>query len=50
MVQTNGIESFWSLLKGGYQGISRKISPKHLNRYVSEFAGCHISTHWIWWK
>ena len=38
---SNGIESFWSMLKRGYQGIFHKISPEHLNRYVSEFAGRH---------
>lgn len=38
---TNGIESFWSMLKRGYVGTYHKISPKHLNRYVREFAGRH---------
>ena len=38
---TNGIESFWSLLKRGYYGTFHRISPKHLNRYVREFAGRH---------
>ena len=27
------------MLKRGYYGTFHKISPKHLNRYVQEFAG-----------
>ncbi len=38
---TNGVESFWSLLKRGYQGTYHQMSPKHLDRYGSEFAGRH---------
>ena len=38
---TNGVESFWALLKRAHQGTFHKISPKHLNRYVQEFAGKH---------
>ena len=36
---TNGIESFWAMLKRGYQGTFHKFSEKHLDRYVREFAG-----------
>ena len=36
---TNGIESFWALLKRGYHGTFHHFSPKHLRRYVNEFAG-----------
>lgn len=38
---TNGLESFWSLLKRGYHGTHHHMSPKHLSRYVNEFAGRH---------
>ena len=38
---TNGIESFWSLLKRGYIGTYHLISPKHLHRYLAEFSGRH---------
>ena len=38
---TNGIESFWAALKRGYYGTYHRISPKHLERYVAEFAGRH---------
>ena len=40
-VHTNGIESFWSMLKRAHKGTFHKISPKHMDRYVTEFAGRH---------
>ena len=40
-VHTNGMESFWSLLKRGYIGIYHHMSPEHLDRYVAEFEGRH---------
>ena len=41
MAHTNGIESFWSMLKRGYHGTYHHMSVRHLNRYVNEFAGRH---------
>ena len=38
---TNGIESFWAMLKRGYNGTYHRISKKHLKRYVTEFTGRH---------
>ena len=38
-IHTNGVESFWSMLKRAHKGTFHKMSPKHLNRYVAEFAG-----------
>lgn len=34
---TNGIESFWALLKRGYYGTFHSFSWKHLHRYLAEF-------------
>ena len=40
-VHTNGIESLWSMLKRAHMGTFHKLSPKHLDRYVQEFASRH---------
>ncbi|MDE0072490.1 MAG: IS1595 family transposase [Gammaproteobacteria bacterium] len=37
----NGMESFWAMLKRGYTGVYHRMSEKHLQRYVNEFAGRH---------
>ena len=41
MAHTNGIESFWAMLKRAHKGTYHKMSAKHLQRYVDEFAGRH---------
>ena len=38
---TNGVESFWSMLKRAHQGTFHRLSAKHLHRYVAEFCGRH---------
>ena len=41
MAHTQGVESFWSLLKRGFHGTFHHMSVKHLDRYVQEFSGRH---------
>ncbi len=40
-IHTNGIESFWSMLKRGYVGTYHRMSFEHLPRYVTEFEARH---------
>jgi len=37
-VSTNSIESIWAVMKRGVHGVYHHVSPKHINRYVQEFA------------
>ena len=39
MAHTNGMESFWSMLKRGHDRVYHHFSKKHLGRYVGEFEG-----------
>ena len=39
LAHTNPVESFWSMLKRAHKGTFHKLSAKHLQRYVDEFAG-----------
>ena len=38
---TQGIESFWAIMKRGLHGTYHHVSVKHLDRYVGEFSGRH---------
>jgi transposase-like protein len=37
-ISTNSIESVWAVLKRGIHGVYHQVSPKHIGRYVDEFA------------
>ena len=55
-VHTNGVESFWSMLKQEHKGIYHKMSPKHLDQYVQKFVPAVTASatrtqsgRWVWW-
>ncbi len=35
---TNTIDGFWSLVKNGLRGVYRQVGPRHLQRYLDEYA------------
>ncbi len=39
MAHTNGMESFWGMMKRGYVGTCHYMSARHPPRYVGEFSG-----------
>ncbi len=45
-IHTNGIESFWALLKRGYYGVYHWMSEAHLHRYIHEFSGRWNMARW----
>lgn len=45
MAHTNGIESFWAMLKRAHKGTFHQMSAKHLQRYVNEFSTRHNMRH-----
>ena len=41
MARTNGMESFWATIERAHNRVFHKLSKKHLDRYVQEFAARH---------
>jgi len=45
MAHTNGIESFWAVLKRGFYGTFHSFSEKHLSLYVNESGTLSLPCH-----
>lgn len=41
MAHTNGMESFWAMMKRGYHGTYHRMSRRYLDRYFREFSERH---------
>ena len=39
LAHTNGVESFWLMLKADYRAVYKHMSHKHIYRYGNEFSG-----------
>ena len=39
LAHTNRVESFWSMLTRAHKSTFHKLSARHLQRYLDEFAG-----------
>ena len=48
MAHTNGVESFWSMLKRGYNGTFHHFSEKHLDRGSVAKSGWLVTCRVIW--
>jgi len=53
IVHTQGMKSFWAILKRAHKGVYHKMSRKHMHRYLASSRASttsEISTRWIRWR